>query len=65
MTPTGKGGRVQKMRAVSVADELWEDAKAAALELGLSRSELVRRGLVREIAYARMKAMRQRVKGGK
>ena len=43
-------------------DELWDEAQAEAEAQGLSRSELVRRGLIREMAYARMKRMRAAVK---
>lgn len=62
MTPTGKGGKVQKMRAVSMPDELWAEAEEVAVSLGMSRAELVRRGLVREIAYGKARAMRQAMK---
>ena len=52
----------QKMRAVSFPDELWNAAKDAAEGVGMSTSELVRRGTAREISYAKMRAIKLAVK---
>lgn len=49
-----------KMRAVSVPDPLWEEAVKLAQQEGISAAELVRRGLMREIAWIKMRRMRAR-----
>ena len=59
MSPTGKPGRTQKMRAVSLPDELWDEAEEVARLLNMSRSEMVRSGLKREISLARARLRKQ------
>ena len=59
LSPTGKPGRTQKMRAVSLPDELWDEAEEVARQLNMSRSEMVRSGLKREISLARARLRKQ------
>lgn len=60
MTKPGK--EPMKMRAVMIPDALWEEAGKMADAQGLSRSELVRRGVMREIVYGRKSAMAAKVR---
>ena len=47
------------MRAVGVPDELWDEAEEVARLLNMSRSEMVRSGLKREISLARIRIRKQ------
>ena len=59
MSPTGKPGREQKMRALGVPDELWDEADEVAKLTNTSRSEMLRSGLKREISLARARLRKQ------
>ena len=53
------------MRAVNIPDELWEEAQEIAVGMGVTRSELARRGLMREIRWQRLKLTRAAILAAK
>ena len=53
------------MRAVNIPDELWEEAQERAVGMGVTRSELARRGLMREIRWQRLRQARAAILAAK
>lgn len=52
----------KRLRSMVVPDALWEEAGQIAKAQGISRSELIRRGLMREIAWGKKRAMARAVR---
>ena len=54
---TKPGEEPMRLRSLAVPDGLWDEAGQIAEAQGISRSELIRRGMMREIAWGKKKAM--------
>lgn len=62
---TKPGEEPMRLRSLAVPDGLWDEAGQIAEAQGISRSELARRGLMREIRWQRLKLTRAAILAAK